>query len=1289
MRDRELDEAVQLGIANREVIELAKNWCAHLEVFGSSVMLGQMRDLPIGPGTFGCKHARRGSSTAVDLRFVALDFHDDNCVGCPHRQPVRFPNLSQLVGERDRALAEREQMLARERERKAALLKERQTRRADVRRSADSARGGIIELIEELDQGYDAATHQKLAKLAATVPAQFDPSIRDLLFDLVESGGDSRTHAALDALLRVESDTAKLVETALAALGRKEAVRIAAEIVAMHLDNAFPDLIDAALPAIFEVASPIREPFKEPAEASRGALDRAFAMYPSRCERVLEAMLRSESERDRKIAAGCIAHIAHLVFTDPGLGRRLARVMIDSLTLRDEEFGEADGARRAVIRTLAEAFKASPDDIDAVLQKAYVEGIARASILDAYANVCEDPTRYGARRAAPGGAIRKAFGRLLAAMSEPQLDREQLFTLMCFVRSEAKAHPDVLVENAEALIGTVAVLIASNPDASRRYPLLQAIIRDLPAVIRVAADAAPDQLLPLLADLFDKTPPAEDELRASLLEMLVGAAKNRRAVADILPQVYHAMLDPSVRMRASAARAYGAIAEFGVDDLPQLMHECFVSLAADLCLAVHRAFAEVLTQVHPPKSFQPRIVWSLGVLIAGYAKAGHEAHYTRRLIEAFCVQHDGELKSEEIAGLLSIAEAMPPEEAAQTLLAMRWKPRANPEWNAAAARVAASEDLSMYRRRDLLAEVMRHEPAVIVSHIEVLRTAVLRRVQDMPFPRLREDEDFVDPMVEKLMLAGEWSEAQRILTEVEALYATSTYMTRRRMLTARQKSAIEVEAAADRPARLQHAKEWLQDGSETELDLEEVIRTRFATLVALGDGLSTDRGKLAELAGTVKKESSEIADAGIRQEYANLGRILDALAFLMRWREATRSASEDGEPYRRAAVEAAKDVAKTESRFNEAGLTARIRSIQDVDEIDHLFREVLAISLPVPFSKTIHYPSTPPIGWFSGQPTVPQPEISIAFVRFELENKPVSEAQVIAPNRRHDLYVEVTVSDWPVDAERLVIDFPSVKPHSAYDFPTFEFLRPPGDPPFALKEKGPVILHVAHSLFASPLEVHARAYFEPDSKDLRTSVEGQRGLQIFAYDPLAEPQTGHEGIDRKLFDIRNVVRRITGSDAETESFMRAMVSLGSIAWRSLFQGDDWVESRFQKELGDKLRADTRIGVELEEHPHAGGGITDLSFRRIRIELKVKRHGTVTPSDARPFADQTAAYAAGSGRRTAVICILDSSPKKAAPGAPENDVDLLIVEPPAGSGVPIALGVVVLRANLQVPSAFSR
>jgi hypothetical protein len=1283
MRDHELNEAVQAGVENRDVIELARNWCVHLEVFGSGAMLAEVTGLPIGPGVFACKHAKRGSWTAVDLRFVALQFHDENCVGCAHRQPVRLPNLSQLVGERDRDRAEHQQAVERERERQAALLKRRQERRVEARCLADAPRAGIIDLIEELDAAYDAMTHQKLAKSAAAEPQQFDASIRRLLFDLIESGGDGRTHAALDALIHVECDTQKLLRAALAALARKEGVGVAVDVVAAHLDSTLAGQLNAALPAIFEIASPIREPFAPQVKPSVAALARAFSVDPVRCERALEAMLVSE-ERDRKIAAGCIAH---LVFIDPDLGRRLAPLMLHALSLPQGEFGEVDGARLAIIHTLAEAFKASPDAVDAALRDAYDRGSERASILDAYARVCGDPTRYGAGAVTSPEAIRMAFARLLAALSDADLDREQLMTMMHFLRDEAKAHPDVLVENAEALVGTVATLIASHGEGARDFRV-DAIIGDLATVIGVAADAAPDRLVPLVADLFDKTPPAQDELRARLVDMLAGAAKNRRAVAAILPQAYRALLDASVRVRAAATRAYGAIAGFGVDDLPLLIHECFVNLAADKYVAVHHAFADVLTRVHPPEAFQPRIVSTLGALIVGYARANHEARYTRRLIEAFCVQHDGALTSEEITELLAIAESLPPDEAARSVLAMRGKLRSHPAWIATAARIAALEDSTLYRRRDLLAEIIDAEPAAIVTHIGALRPAVLLQIQEMPLPRLHRDEDFVDPVVEKLMQAGEWPEAIRVLAEVEALYAKSTYMMRRRLLTSRQKAAVEVERTPDVDAKLERAREWLEDVGETTLDLEDVVRARFASILLFGEGLACSHGKLAEVAATLRTLNGDIADAAIRAEYSNLARIIDALAFLMHWREATRSAAEDGEPYRRAAAEAAKDVAKTASWFNDALLTERIRAVQDIDEIPDLLRSALAIALPVPFSKTVHYPSSPPVDSYPGQ-KVQLPEVTIAFARFELENKPVSEAHAIAPNLRHDLELEVTVSDWPANAEKLVIDVLSKEPHSTYHFPTFEFPRPQGDAPLRLRGKGRLILHGAHSLFAAPIEFTCRAYFEPEVEDVRVSVEGQRRLQVYAYDPLAAPQTGHQGVDRKLFDIRNTVRRITGTGAETESFMRLMVSLGSLAWRNLFQGGKWKEQRFQAELADKLRADERIGSALEEHPHVAGGITDLSFRGIRVELKVERERAAAVSGAKAFADQTAQYVAASDRRTGVICILDCSPKKKAPHVAENDVDVLVIEPTADVGVPVALGVVILRTNLKAPSAFSR
>ena len=119
-----------------------------------------------------------------------------------------------------------------------------------------------------------------------------------------------------------------------------------------------------------------------------------------------------------------------------------------------------------------------------------------------------------------------------------------------------------------------------------------------------------------------------------------------------------------------------------------------------------------------------------------------------------------------------------------------------------------------------------------------------------------------------------------------------------------------------------------------------------------------------------------------------------------------------------------------------------------------------------------------------------------------------------------------------------------------------------------------------------------------------------------------------------------------------------------------------------------LRFDRRIGAELEEHPHAAGGITDLSFRGVRLELKVEAGQLVTAENAQMYFQQIIQYVAGSDRRFGILCVLDCSEKTTAPGSAANDVFLHVADPPRG-GLPIALGIVIVRGNLQKPSSFSR
>jgi hypothetical protein len=71
-------------------------------------------------------------------------------------------------------------------------------------------------------------------------------------------------------------------------------------------------------------------------------------------------------------------------------------------------------------------------------------------------------------------------------------------------------------------------------------------------------------------------------------------------------------------------------------------------------------------------------------------------------------------------------------------------------------------------------------------------------------------------------------------------------------------------------------------------------------------------------------------------------------------------------------------------------------------------------------------------------------------------------------------------------------------------------------------------------------------------------------------------------------------------------------------------------------------------VDLEEHPRAAGGITDLSFKGIRLELKSESDKLMTLNDCKKFVGQAASYAVATGKRLAPLCVLDFSKKNRAP-----------------------------------------
>ncbi|WP_241991522.1 hypothetical protein [Paraburkholderia sp. RAU2J] len=175
-------------------------------------------------------------------------------------------------------------------------------------------------------------------------------------------------------------------------------------------------------------------------------------------------------------------------------------------------------------------------------------------------------------------------------------------------------------------------------------------------------------------------------------------------------------------------------------------------------------------------------------------------------------------------------------------------------------------------------------------------------------------------------------------------------------------------------------------------------------------------------------------------------------------------------------------------------------------------------------------------------------------------------------------------------------------------------------------------------------------------------------------------------MDRRLIEFREALRRVPGiAQPELLDLLTILAALfnlaGSAVQDALFPGTR-SEAEFQQDVRAALRRGPSIGVELDEHANAAGGATDLSFRGTPIELKVETSAFYALEDGRRFTNQTASYAVAKGRKTAVLCVLDCSPKNGPPHDPAQLVGLQSLQ----NGDQIC--VLIIQGNLRKLSALS-
>jgi hypothetical protein len=434
--------------------------------------------------------------------------------------------------------------------------------------------------------------------------------------------------------------------------------------------------------------------------------------------------------------------------------------------------------------------------------------------------------------------------------------------------------------------------------------------------------------------------------------------------------------------------------------------------------------------------------------------------------------------------------------------------------------------------------------------------------------------------------------------------------------------------------------------------------------------------------------------------YGAFGEFTKIAALLIEWRSSVLDAVVDAQRFKIAAKVRAtawlKAYGSHPALAKLAEVASAVGNIENIDEVQAVATKIGGVPLPIgiyalPDRDTLRARSGFEGASESDRPA-PPPDLAVAFVKFSIDGKPLNEVHYVSPGEAHDMDVEVRVSRWPKDATHLALEPVTVEPSGTYHLPKFQLDAPAGEEgPFRLSSQGRMILSVPNHIHARPFEFKYAARFIPSGTEQPVEVIGQRTLLLEGVDIGRSPLTGYPGVDKRLIDVRNQLRVVPHVDQrELADALTAAFALGNYAGQVIQDNlyDAPVgEAEFQRRARSFLRGHPSIGSELEEHPHVAGGITDISFRGIPIELKSETEQLMSLKECERFVPQAASYTVGTNKHIGILCVLDSSKKQQPPFPAEDGIAIFQHQHPNGS--PVYIITFLLQGNLAKPSSFSR
>lgn len=318
-----------------------------------------------------------------------------------------------------------------------------------------------------------------------------------------------------------------------------------------------------------------------------------------------------------------------------------------------------------------------------------------------------------------------------------------------------------------------------------------------------------------------------------------------------------------------------------------------------------------------------------------------------------------------------------------------------------------------------------------------------------------------------------------------------------------------------------------------------------------------------------------------------------------------------------------------------------------------------------------------------------------------LDHDPISSPQLLKSNILYPLMFRIRGLVWPSNAVRLRLDLLSTCPRNEFSVSEFAMERPRSfeDDEYQGELGGQIKFNSGQSSLLDDLVFTIRGAFETNNGPfMEVPVIGHTELRLRVVNEDRHPlMTGNRRLDRHIEELIITLLsdcpKVRDELPDLLNILQALTRLlTTYAQEAIYKGrSDVLEPEFQARVLRDLRF--VLGQDVQEHPSQAGGITDIRYRGVIVELKVETENGDRKHISKKYTAQTVQYAGVEARQVSILLVLDLTSKDKPPGDIRDDIILTDVETHGGDSeakkFPSKAFVFVINGNVKSPSTYSR